>query len=142
MVKTDHDHQHHIDIEFQSARRNLNEGEDVFIGNNAPTLDSAIQLQLLSDFFASHSVMLICHCREVSHHNIHAVIDDGASTVSKVAKSCGAGNSCGGCIPAIREILESKSALNSADLVTSRQTLQHSTRTLPIDTTSALAAAE
>lgn len=49
--------------------------------------------------------MLICHCRVVSDREIREAIDCGASDHCAVAKACGAGTGCGGCVPMIRELL-------------------------------------
>lgn len=50
--------------------------------------------------------MRICHCHAVSDREIRAALHDGARTVGQVARSCGAGKGCGGCVPAIAELLE------------------------------------
>lgn len=55
--------------------------------------------------------MLICHCRAVNDHRIRAHALSGAQTVGQVGRATGAGTCCGGCVPAIREILESTRTL-------------------------------
>ena len=50
--------------------------------------------------------MRICHCHAVSDREIRAAAQSGATTIGHVARACRAGGGCGGCIPAIREILE------------------------------------
>ncbi|MEO7442934.1 MAG: (2Fe-2S)-binding protein [Acidimicrobiales bacterium] len=49
--------------------------------------------------------MYICHCRAVTDRTIRAAIGSGAATVSEVARRCGAGARCGGCWPALQELL-------------------------------------
>lgn len=55
--------------------------------------------------------MRICHCHAVSDHQIRAAAECGATTVGRVVKACRAGSGCGGCIPAIREIIEQTSVV-------------------------------
>jgi len=47
----------------------------------------------------------VCHCRVVNDRHIRATIDAGASTPAQVARACGAGATCGGCVPLIRRLL-------------------------------------
>ena len=49
--------------------------------------------------------MLVCHCHQVSDRTIRACIREGAETVAQVGERCGAGTSCGGCRPAVKELL-------------------------------------
>ncbi|HVL92388.1 MAG TPA: (2Fe-2S)-binding protein [Acidimicrobiales bacterium] len=49
--------------------------------------------------------MYICHCRAVTDRTIRAAIGSGATTVSEVARRCGAGARCGGCWPALATLL-------------------------------------
>ena len=49
--------------------------------------------------------MVICSCRAVNDRTVHAVIDDGATTVQDVAARCGAGTDCGGCWPELEHLL-------------------------------------
>lgn len=49
--------------------------------------------------------MIVCHCRVVTAATIRASIEDGATDVRAVGDACGAGSSCGGCHPAIEELL-------------------------------------
>ncbi|HSC88636.1 MAG TPA: (2Fe-2S)-binding protein [Polyangiaceae bacterium] len=51
--------------------------------------------------------MLICHCRAVHDRKIREQVLGGAQTVGQVGRATGAGTCCGGCVPAIREIVES-----------------------------------
>lgn len=49
--------------------------------------------------------MLVCHCRAVNHRQIEAAALCGAGSVRAIVAACGAGGVCGGCRPAIEEIL-------------------------------------
>lgn len=50
--------------------------------------------------------MLVCHCRAVNDRQIEAAALCGASSVREIVAACGAGGVCGGCRPAIEEILD------------------------------------
>jgi bacterioferritin-associated ferredoxin len=50
--------------------------------------------------------MLVCHCLAVRSREIEDVIARGARTTAEIARHCGAGGRCGGCEPAIAELLE------------------------------------
>lgn len=52
--------------------------------------------------------MLLCHCRGVSDRVIDCAIACGARTLEDVAAACGAGARCGGCVPAIDQLLEAR----------------------------------
>jgi len=54
--------------------------------------------------------MLVCHCKGLSEREIDHAIRAGAATPCDVARSCGAGSVCGGCLPVIDELLESRAA--------------------------------
>lgn len=51
--------------------------------------------------------MVVCHCREVTDRGIAAAIAAGARDPSALARRCGAGGACGGCLPALRALLDS-----------------------------------
>lgn len=51
--------------------------------------------------------MLICHCHQVTDKTILRCAAEGARTVAQVGRRCGAGTCCGGCVSAVREVLES-----------------------------------
>ena len=53
--------------------------------------------------------MIICHCKGVSDRAIRQVVREGATTQRQISLACAAGRSCGGCTPAIREILSAES---------------------------------
>ena len=50
--------------------------------------------------------MFICSCRAVSDGTIRAAIAAGARSIEDVAARCGAGARCGGCWPALAELLD------------------------------------
>ena len=50
--------------------------------------------------------MLLCHCRGVSDRVIRTAIAYGARCPEEVAAACGAGRDCGGCRPAVEDLLE------------------------------------
>jgi bacterioferritin-associated ferredoxin len=50
--------------------------------------------------------MIVCHCFRVSDREIRQCAQEGARTVCEVGRECGAGAGCGGCRPAIAQILE------------------------------------
>jgi bacterioferritin-associated ferredoxin len=52
--------------------------------------------------------VLLCHCRGVSDRVIDCAIACGARSVEEVAAACGAGARCGGCVPAIDQLLEAR----------------------------------
>lgn len=49
--------------------------------------------------------MLVCHCKVVYDRTIREEIARGARDEFDVAKACGAGTGCGGCVPAISRLL-------------------------------------
>lgn len=49
--------------------------------------------------------MIVCHCRVVSDREIQDAVACGAAGVCDVARRCGAGSRCGGCLPVVREVL-------------------------------------
>jgi bacterioferritin-associated ferredoxin len=54
--------------------------------------------------------MLVCHCNGVTERRVRAAVQSGACTLRDVARSCGAGASCGGCRPEIARILSQEAA--------------------------------
>lgn len=64
---------------------------------------------------------LICHCEDVKKRTINAAIRAGACDLDDVAAVCGAGSRCGGCQPAIVELLIRNAA--AAPAVTDRLTV-------------------
>lgn len=54
--------------------------------------------------------MLVCHCNGVSDRSIRKAVRKGAGSIREVARMSGAGACCGGCRPAVRDILEDELA--------------------------------
>ncbi len=52
--------------------------------------------------------MIICLCRDVSERQVETVIARGATTVSEVSRSCGAGSDCGACQHLLAALIEDK----------------------------------
>jgi bacterioferritin-associated ferredoxin len=50
--------------------------------------------------------MFVCSCFAVSDMTVQAAIDDGASTVDAVTRSCRAGGDCGACHAMIEDMIE------------------------------------
>lgn len=50
--------------------------------------------------------MIVCSCHGVTDREIRQHARAGARTPRQVAEACGAGGSCGGCRPVVREILD------------------------------------
>lgn len=59
--------------------------------------------------------MLICHCRAVNDRALRVAIQAGAAALSDLADLCGAGSRCGGCIPALLELLDDSPAPTSCE---------------------------
>jgi len=51
------------------------------------------------------AALIVCSCHAVSDREIRRLVREGATSPRQVARACGAGSSCGGCRPSIREIL-------------------------------------
>lgn len=51
------------------------------------------------------SLVIVCHCRVVSDRKVREAIACGAAGVCAVASACQAGMGCGGCLPAVRQLL-------------------------------------
>lgn len=49
--------------------------------------------------------MIVCHCRVVSDREIRDAIACGAVGVCELAAACETGTRCGGCLPAVRQLL-------------------------------------
>ncbi|MBI2373019.1 MAG: (2Fe-2S)-binding protein [Deltaproteobacteria bacterium] len=50
--------------------------------------------------------MLVCLCRAVREHDVERAIQKGARSAREVSKACGAGTSCGACVPMVREMIQ------------------------------------
>lgn len=49
--------------------------------------------------------MIVCHCQGVSDRVIRESVQKGARTHREVALACGAGRRCGGCRPAVADVI-------------------------------------
>jgi bacterioferritin-associated ferredoxin len=49
--------------------------------------------------------MIVCHCHRINDRTIRAAISAGAHCEEAVAKICGAGSCCGGCVPVITDLI-------------------------------------
>jgi bacterioferritin-associated ferredoxin len=52
--------------------------------------------------------MIICQCNGISDRAIRKAVRDGASNRNDVVRACTAGMTCGGCVPAIEEIIDAE----------------------------------
>ena len=50
--------------------------------------------------------MVICHCRAVNDVTIRNAVLAGAREPEELARLCGAGGRCGGCIPALEDLID------------------------------------
>ena len=74
--------------------------------------------------------MYACLCRAVTEQLVREAVAAGASTVSAVRATCGAGTGCGGCLPSLRRML--RDCLGT-DLACTAATTLDSGRTLNLD---------
>lgn len=49
--------------------------------------------------------MIVCHCAVVGDRHIAAAVAAGATTLSQVCASTGAGRDCGACVFSLRRVL-------------------------------------
>jgi bacterioferritin-associated ferredoxin len=54
----------------------------------------------------------VCHCHGVTDREIEGEVAAGARTIEDLATRCGAGSECGGCWPALEELLHHHSLLH------------------------------
>jgi len=52
--------------------------------------------------------MYVCVCRAVTDKEVKAAIEAGADTVAAVTTACCAGDDCGACHDAIRDLIEER----------------------------------
>jgi nitrite reductase (NADH) large subunit len=50
----------------------------------------------------------ICSCNDVSKGNICEAVAGGATSIGAIKKCCGAGTSCGGCVPLVTQIMKAE----------------------------------
>ena len=63
---------------------------------------------------------MICHCRAVRDRAIVKAVQRGATSMREVQDVCGANTMCGGCEPAVAEIIEQVMASADAKRVSVR----------------------
>ena len=49
--------------------------------------------------------MIVCHCEVVSDREVQAAIAAGARDLDQLSEGCGVADACGGCIPAVEDLL-------------------------------------
>lgn len=54
--------------------------------------------------------MIVCHCHRVSDRDIRQAVRSGATTVDAVGARVAAGTGCGGCRPAISQLIDHEEA--------------------------------
>ena len=65
--------------------------------------------------------MIICHCMRVTDREIRQAARTGAGTRTEVSDRCGAAACCGGCAPAVDEILAEENPAARVTLVPLRK---------------------
>jgi bacterioferritin-associated ferredoxin len=55
--------------------------------------------------------MYVCSCRGVTDRTVAACVADGARTLEDIELRCGAGSRCGGCGPALADLLATEAAV-------------------------------
>jgi bacterioferritin-associated ferredoxin len=69
--------------------------------------------------------VVVCHCEVVTDADVRAVIASGAGDVDQVTDRCGAAGRCGGCLPAVEDLLEEAAlATRDPDAVRARQAVR------------------
>ncbi len=56
------------------------------------------------------TTILICHCHGISDRKIRRLVRRGARSAAEVAEATGAGTNCGGCRPAVKQVVHSEMA--------------------------------
>jgi bacterioferritin-associated ferredoxin len=83
-----------------------------FISNDAvgrPKNDYELHFHFdILPFSRRNSPVIVCHCHSVSERAIRKAVRNGAVTRRDIARTCGAGRTCRGCVPAIQAILRSQ----------------------------------
>ncbi|MGQ0616314.1 MAG: (2Fe-2S)-binding protein [Acidimicrobiia bacterium] len=54
----------------------------------------------------SRAEMYVCQCRLVTDRAVGACVAEGCRDLADLARRCGAGSRCGGCVPALAEIFD------------------------------------
>lgn len=63
----------------------------------------------------SLSPVIVCHCRAVSDRAIREAVRGGACSLRQVARACGAAGRCGGCRPAVAQVIDEETAAATRD---------------------------
>ena len=58
--------------------------------------------------------MIVCHCKAVTDRTIRKAVRSGARTRSQVVEACAVNMCCGGCAPAIDEIIDAETNRENA----------------------------
>jgi bacterioferritin-associated ferredoxin len=61
--------------------------------------------------------MIVCLCAGVDDCEIRSCIGEGARSLGDLARKCGAGVDCGGCIDLLEDALDEAEAADAADAV-------------------------
>jgi bacterioferritin-associated ferredoxin len=59
--------------------------------------------------------VIVCHCNGVSDRTIRRAVRAGAASCREIARSCNAGTFCGGCRPAISELIREEQSAGVVD---------------------------
>jgi nitrite reductase (NADH) large subunit len=51
------------------------------------------------------TLVIVCHCHGVNDRRIRREARRGATCPEELARRCGAGSECGGCVPLLEELL-------------------------------------
>jgi bacterioferritin-associated ferredoxin len=75
----------------------------------------------------------VCHCRVVSDRSVRTAISEGARDVDAVMDRCGLGDGCGGCIPAVEDLLaEAALAVREPERLVRRQRARRAAHQAPV----------
>ena len=61
--------------------------------------------------------MIVCLCAGVDDCEVRSCINDGARSLDEIARRCGAGADCGGCIDLLEDALDEAQAADEAAAV-------------------------
>jgi bacterioferritin-associated ferredoxin len=64
--------------------------------------------------------VIVCHCRAVTDRTIRAAIEHGAEREDHLGERCGAGRRCGGCLPALRRLIEEHTRVRAETIIPAR----------------------
>lgn len=49
--------------------------------------------------------MIVCHCRAITDRDIRDSVRSGLTDLTAIEEATGAGSCCGGCLPAVHELI-------------------------------------